>query len=214
MKRKSLLAFTGLALAAGAFTMVVNTQANSKEEYAGPKYEVIAQLNDEVELREYAPRIVAQVDLIGDERSSLNRGFSILAGYIFGRNNRQDRISMTAPVLAEPEKAEMRAAVGSSNSSQTTTMSFFMPAGYSLETLPEPEDRRIKLRELPAQKYAAIRFSGAWNPDEFKKQASRLAECLEQNELATAGAPINAYYNSPFTLPFMRRNEVLLPVSN
>jgi effector-binding domain-containing protein len=214
MKSTSRLLVAGVTLAAGLLTVATTAQVQSAEEISGPKYEVTGLLNGGIEIRRYDPRLVAQVKVEGEERSSLNKGFSILAGYIFGKNKRRDRIEMTAPVLAEPEQIPMTAPVVASNSGNLLTMSFFMPPEYSLETLPEPQDARIQLRLIPEQRYAAIRFSGSWNPKEFERQAERLRDVLQQNKLQIAGSPINAYYNPPFTLPFLRRNEVLLPLAD
>ena len=213
MKYKSIMLTGSILLGVATFIMAINTQAKSQEEQSGPKYEVLAQLDKQIELRLYAPRVVAQVEVTGNERNSLNEGFRILAGYIFGRNKKHDKLAMTAPVLAEPEKPPPEPVFTQSTLSDRMTMSFFMPAEYSLTQLPEPQDNRIKLKELPAQRFAAIRFSGSWNPGEFKRQATRLAICMQKNNLQIAGDPVNAYYNPPFTLPFLRRNEVLLPLS-
>ena len=120
---------------------------------------------------------------------------------------------MTSPVTAQPEKIPMTSPVTASKESATLVVRFFMPPSYTLATLPEPDDERIKLIELPEQKYAAIRFSGGWNESNFDKHEKCLLERLSKENIKTAGTPVKAYYNPPFTLPFLRRNEVLVPLA-
>jgi len=90
---------------------------------------------------------------------------------------------------------------------------FFMPSRHSLESLPVPEDPRVKLRALPAQVFAVRRFSGRWTANNFGEQRRALLEGLSRMNLEAAGPVIDACYNPPFTVPFMRRNEVMVPVS-
>jgi hypothetical protein len=182
------------------------------EKYPGPQYEVLASLDRNIEIRLYSPRVVAQVEVAGDQKTALNEGFRILAAYIFGNNNGRQKIEMMAPVAAQPEKIPMTSPVTASGSAGALAVRFFMPQRYSLTTLPSPSDERIKLVELPPQRFAAIRFSGFWNRANFSRHADRLLECLRRNNLEPSGPPVNAYYNPPYALPFMRRNEVLVPL--
>lgn len=202
---------------------IAMVKAQSKEKYPTPGYVVLASISKDIEIRRYAPRIVAQVNVSGAGKESLNEGFRILAGYIFGRNHRRGRVemstsrkeepeklAMTAPVTAHTSTIPMTSPVTASGAITGLTVSFFMPPSYSLATLPEPDDKRIKLIELPEQKYAAIRFSGGWNESNFDKHEKCLLERLSKESITTTGTPVKAYYNPPFTLPFLRRNEVLV----
>lgn len=200
-------------------------KAESKEKYQSPRYKVFSVMNKQIELRSYAPRIIAQVEVSGEEKAALNEGFRVLAGYIFGKNQRRtDRnsIDSSAPI---PEKIPMTAPVtcqsaGKQESLEVTPakassciVRFFMPPAYTLATLPEPQDGRVKLIEIPEEQYAAIRFSGSWNPSNFTKHANYLLNFLRQKDVIPTGSPIYAYYDPPFTLPFLRHNEVLIPLS-
>ncbi len=206
--------------------VIATVKAEPKEKYPTPEYEVLATISKDIEIRRYAPRIVAQVSVSGTGREGLNEGFRILAGYIFGNNNRRgtgeikapgrgerEKIAMTAPVTAQSATIPMTSPVTASGTRTGLTVSFFMPPSYSLATLPVPTDRRIKLIELPEEQFAVIRFSGGWNASNFDKHAQCLLDRLDRENIRTAGSPVNAYYNPPFTLPFLRRNEVLVPIA-
>ncbi|MCA9803054.1 MAG: heme-binding protein [Cyanobacteria bacterium HKST-UBA02] len=176
--------------------------------YEEPAYETVSK-DGGIEMRAYRPRIVAEVELAGERGECLEQGFRILAGYIFGKNKPAlvtrepvgEKISMTAPVASEPA-GESRYLVR-----------FFMPSRYDLQNLPVPEDSRVKLRALPSQVFAVRRFSGRWTKKNFVEQRRALLDGLARMQLEAVGPVIDAYYNPPFTLPFMRRNEVMVPVS-
>ena len=174
---------------------------------------------DEFELRRYSPQIVAETLVTGAFDSVGNTGFKRLAGYIFGDNRSRDRVDMTAPVSQTPvsEKIAMTApvnqqAVGEQAAGEQYRITFIMPAGSTLESLPEPTDANVTLRELPAQWMAAVRYSGTWSEARYRQwEASLEAWVLEQGWTPT-GPPVFARYNPPFMPWFMRRNEVLLPL--
>ena len=180
-----------------------------------PEYEVI-QSFEEFELREYAPYIVAEVDVTGDMRESGNSAFRILAGYIFGDNEAKVKMEMTAPVSATStppsEKMAMTAPVASSvdPESGVTTYSFVMERKYTMDTLPEPLDDRIRIREVPPKVMAVRKYSGRWTQSTYEKHLQQLQSALLEAEIKTTGEPILARYNSPFSLPVFRRNEVML----
>lgn len=176
--------------------------------YEEPVYEAVRK-DGGIEIRAYRPRIVAEVELRGERAECLEQGFRILAGYIFGKNKPalatrepvREKISMTAPVAFEP------------GGDGRYLIRFFMPSRHSLESLPVPEDSRVKLRALPAQVFAVRRFSGRWTANNFGEQRRALLEGLSRMNLEAVGPVIDACYNPPFTVPFMRRNEVMVPVS-
>ena len=155
-----------------------------------PSYEVLLREGD-IEFRHYEPYIVAEVTVNGD-----NRAFRILAGYIFGDNAEQEKMQMTAPV----ERRDRDHA-------------FVMEAKYSMDSLPEPNDERIRLRERRARVVAVREFSGRWSERSFAKHERALLEGLESLGIETTGEPELARYDSPFTLWFLRRNEIIVPVN-
>ena len=152
------------------------------------------------EIRDYPPYVVAEVDVVG--QSADRKGFRALAAYIFGDNDSSEKMQMTAPV--ESRETEDNGAM---------TYRFVMESKYTLETLPKPNDDRIQLREKPARIVAVRRFSGRWSDANVKKNEARLLSDLARDGVELAGTPELARYNSPFTPWFMRRNEVMVPIS-
>lgn len=171
---------------------------------------------DGVELREYAPLIRAETVVTGPYKESLNDGFRILANYIFGANTGGAKIAMTAPVGAEAagsgEKIAMTAPVGAEATEAGWRVSFVMPAEYTLDTLPRPLDARVSLRELPSHRVAALRFRGWAGEAAVNERKAELASALREQGLEPQGEPLVAQYNPPWTLPFLRRNEILVAV--
>jgi hypothetical protein len=178
-----------------------------------PKFEVLRQL-DGVELRQYAPYVVAEVVLDATADEAGNRAFPILAGYIFGKNKGERKMAMTAPVTqaAMPVKMEMTAPVTQAAAPGGVRVQFVLPAGVTLDTAPEPLDPRVKLRLVPASQWAAIRYSGTWSQANFDEHLAKLRAALAAAGLATQGEPVWARYNGPLTPWFMRRNEIWLAV--
>ena len=182
--------------------------ANAIEE---PKYAVVRQY-DGFEIREYAPYLVAEVVVPGPAEEAGNRGFRILAGYIFGKNKGERRISMTAPVAQTPApvKIEMTAPVTQAAADGGYVVQFTMPGEYTLETLPEPLDPQVKLKEVSGGRFAVIRYSGTWSERNYREHLEKLERGVEAAGLRTTGSPIYSRYNAPFVPWFMRRNEIWL----
>lgn len=188
--------------------------ANAAMAIEEPDYTVL-QTNDIYEIREYAPYIVAEVDVDGNARQAGNSAFRILAGYIFGDNTVQEKMAMTAPVesrRASSEKMAMTAPVLTTEQSDGYTYAFVMEARYTLDTLPKPNDPRIRIREKPSRIVAVRRFSGSWSESRSREQEQVLRAALDEDEIKIVGELEVARYDSPFTLPFMRRNEVMFAV--
>jgi effector-binding domain-containing protein len=204
----------GTIAAVGVFGLVFAIKESAEALGEGPKYRVIKTLGKGVEVRLYQSATTAQVTVKGDKRDALNEGFKILAAYIFGKNARKTSLKMTSPVVASSEKLKMTSPVTSESTGNTMIVSFFMPHGYSLDTLPEPQDSRIHFLHLPERKLAAIRFSGAWNPHTFSEHAEALVVQMRISHLEPIGEPYYAYYDPPFMPPFMRRNEVLISIAD
>jgi effector-binding domain-containing protein len=157
----------------------------------------------EVEFREYPELILASVSGQGD-----NSAFRRLFSYISGENRTRKKIEMTAPVITS-EKIEMTAPVISDASS----FSFVMPLKYKLEEIPEPLDSRIMIQRIPARRLAVIRFKGYAKRKSVEEVKSRLLSALQESGIVTVGEPFLMRYNSPWTLSFMRRNEIGIEIT-
>ncbi len=170
---------------------------------------------DGVQIRRYPPRIAAQTAVDADEESARNQGFRVLARYIFGANSGSDKIAMTAPVAQQPsEKIAMTAPVATQRTpSGEWVIRFFMPSKYTLETLPTPNDDRVQLVEVPAETVAVLRFTGSIDPDAVDARTNQLLKVLHRNDIEPVGEPLAWFYDPPWTLPFRRRNEVLIGVA-
>lgn len=185
--------------------------------YEQPVYEVLEKRED-FEIRRYAPYLVAETEVSGTFRSTGNEAFRRLAGYLFGDNRSREKMSMTAPVTQEPssasEKMEMTAPVTQvrGDASGSYVFAFVMPSKYTRETLPEPVDARIRIREVPARTVAARRFSGTWRGERFVENETALLAALAAAGFETIGAPMYARYDAPFKPWFLRRNEVMIEV--
>jgi len=176
-----------------------------------PKYTVVRECGN-FEIREYAPYLVAEVVVPGPAGSAGNQGFRILADYIFGKNKGARKVSMTAPVIQAraPAKLQMTAPVIQIDSDGAYIVQFTMPHGYTLETLPEPLDPRVKLKEVSGGSFAVIRYSGTWSERNFQVHLEQLERGVREAGLRTTGSPIYSRYNPPFTPWFLRRNEIWL----
>jgi len=170
--------------------------------------------DEKFEIRDYAPHILAETFVEGDFEEAGNKAFNVLFGYISGDNRSREKVAMTAPVTQEPkgEKIKMTAPVEQQRVQERWAVSFMMPASYALETLPEPEDPKVTLRQVPARRMAAVRYSGFWNEKGYLRYKLELESWINENGLTIVGDPIWARYNAPFTPWFMRRNEILIPV--
>jgi len=167
------------------------------------------------EIREYPAHIVAQTTVKGKYQEALNEGFRIVAGYIFGNNSKKQSIAMTAPVIeqgAGSEKISMTAPVLATTQGEFHIVSFGMPRSYTLQTLPEPGDSRVKIVQLPAKKFAAIKFSWLRTNDRIEKMETKLLKMLSSDKVEILGSPIYAGYNAPWTPPWMTRNEIMVEI--
>jgi SOUL heme-binding protein len=176
-----------------------------------PKY-TVERRYDGFEVRDYAPYLVAEVVVPGPAEEAGNQGFRILAGYIFGKNKGDRKMAMTAPVTQAPvpAKIEMTAPVTQAPASGGYVVQFTMPGKYTLATLPEPLDPRVKLKEVPGGRFAVIRYSGTWSQRNYQEHLDKLERGLEAAGLSAAGSPIYSRYNAPYMPWFMRRNEIWL----
>jgi effector-binding domain-containing protein len=169
---------------------------------------------DRFEIRDYAPHILAETVVEGGLEEAGNNAFNRLFRYISGENRSREKVAMTAPVSQEPmgEKITMMAPVGQRRVQEKWAVSFMMPASYTLETLPEPEDPKVTLRQVPARRMAAVRYSGFWSEKNYLRYKLELESWIREKGLTILGDPLWARYNPPFTPWFLRRNEILIPI--
>lgn len=197
------------ALALGACT-VIGVRAGTEE----PAYDVIGR-QGEVEIRRYAPRLAAETLVEGADGEGAARsiGFRRLAGYIFGGNRPAAKIAMTAPVEqaagSDPVRIAMTAPVAQAGEGPDAwRIRFFMPARWTRETLPEPTDPLVAIVEVPGEVVAVRRFSGIPSAKAVQAEATRLRQALEHGDWAAEGPVLGWFYDPPWTLPPLRRNEV------
>lgn len=180
------------------------------------RYDVIERIGKNIEIRQYPTRIVAQTT-VDANKSDNPRGdaFRIVAAYIFGANKARQKIDMTAPVeIATPSVTiPMTAPVEVNTANNALVMRFFMPSSYSRNDLPEPSDPRVKLIELDPMTAAVLAFSGSTGDDAVSTRTTQLMNAIQDTKWRLSGSATAFFYNPPWTLPFLRRNEVAVPVS-
>ena len=187
-----------------------------------PNYTVLSQMDD-FELRRYDKQLVAQTLVSGDQDSASREGFKVLADYIFGNNTAptggSSKISMTAPVTMQPnnkksdsesQKIAMTAPVSMQQDDGKWRVQFTMPSQYTMQTLPKPNNPNITITEVPAQTYGVIKFSGLAGSKKVATKTEELQSWMQTQSLTITGEPELARYNPPWTLPFLRRNEVMI----
>jgi hypothetical protein len=185
-----------------------------------PKFSIIEK-SEPFELRAYAPQLVAEVKVEGDLDTASSQGFRLIAAFIFGQNQVSEKISMTVPVgieTAQSTKIAMTVPVGIEASKDSAkgvnqwVFSFVMPSEFTMATLPKPLNPLVTIRELPAQRRAAITFSGFYNEAKVLEKTKALEEWIKSKQWQAIGSPQFARYNPPWSIPFMRRNEILITV--
>ncbi len=205
----------GLGILAVAFPLVTLSGCNMGQ-YAEPAH-TAQKFDAGIEVRDYAPMIAAEVEVSGERKEAISKGFRLIADYIFGNNEPKEKIAMTTPVIQQAdakkagEKIAMTTPVIQQADGGSWKVQFIMPAEYTLETLPKPVNPAVKIKQIAGKKMAVIRFSGATGDD--AKMAAKRAELeayVKANNLKTTGEPVMAFYDPPWTLPFFRRNEIML----
>ena len=178
-----------------------------------PDYKVI-QSEQNIEIRQYEPMIIAEVEVDGKREDAIRDGFRLLADYIFGNNTVQQVISMTAPVQQkENQKIAMTAPVQQQSMGKSWRMSFVMPSKYRLDSLPVPNNNRVRLKEILTKKFVVIEFSGTNSNENVTEHENQLMNYIEANQIKINGSPKYAFYNPPWSLPFLRRNEVMIEIN-
>ncbi|MSP20529.1 MAG: heme-binding protein [Alphaproteobacteria bacterium] len=185
-----------------------------------PKFTVL-ETSGKFQIREYQPALVAEVETTGERDEAARKAFLILADYIFGNNRVQQKIAMTAPVTQVPEPANTKIAMtapvmqapmesaeyGLAGSDQPWRVAFMMPSQYSMETLPLPNDGRIKIKLISTRKLATVVFDGFSTQANLRKHRELLERFVKDRGLTPSGPYELAFYDAPFTFPWNRRNE-------
>jgi hypothetical protein len=190
-----------------------------------PAYQVVRE-GPEFELRRYQPQLLAETKVQGRFDKVGGKAFRILADYIFGNNQAAEKIAMTAPVTQRPaasddDQAGTRIAMTApvtqrpaQTDADSFIISFVMPSRFSLDTVPRPHDPRVTLREEPGRLMAVLRYAGGWGEPRYRTHETQLLDAVRAAGLTSVGKPLYARYNSPFSLPFLRRNEVMVEVAD
>ncbi len=181
-----------------------------------PRYDVVAHLADGVEIRRYAPRLAAETTVDGTEYSARSTGFRRVAGYIFGGNRGGARIAMTAPVAVAPagERIAMTAPVAQARDPDGRwTIRFFLPAGLAEADAPVPNDDRVRIVAVPAETMGVLRYTGSTSADAVARARARLLAALSGSAWTPQGEAVSWFYDPPWTLPPLRRNEAAIPVA-
>ena len=163
-----------------------------------PKYKILS-LNNNIELRQYDSIFIAEVVVEGQRKDAINKGFKILANYIFGGNSDNLKIEMTAPVKQQKTNNGWR-------------ISFSMPEKYNLDSLPIPKNKAVQLKRITNKKFATISFSGFNSDENITLNENLLKNYLIKNKMVSNNFPIYAFYNPPWTLPMFRRNEIMFEI--
>jgi hypothetical protein len=203
-----------LVILAGLASAATPSLADSDVEHA--RYSIVAS-DGSIEIRDYAPQIVAETTVAGERDEAIREGFRRLAGYIFGANAPKQKIAMTAPVeqARQGEKIAMTAPVEQARAGDANApwrVRFTMPAEYTLETLPQPNDGAVRLTQLPGKRMAAIRFSGVATDADLAENEKKLLDYARAQGLSPKGGAHYAFYDPPWTLPWNRRNEVMVEI--
>lgn len=210
MKKRNKMIIIGITAAILIGAAAWGPMASNVEQ---AKYEVL-QAHDAIEIRNYAPMIVAEVETSGERKEAINQGFRMIADYIFGNNLSSQNVAMTAPVIQQPsEKIAMTTPVTQQAEGDAWKVRFVMPAEYTMETLPKPNNASVKLKQVEAKQFAVIRFSGSADAESLKAQEQKLMEFVEAKKLSALSAPTYAFFNPPWTLPFLKRNEVMVEIA-
>ena len=198
-------------------TVVLNLfllQGGAALAYEEPEYMVV-KTYPEFELRQYAPYVVAETVVQGDFKDVGNQAFRRLFAYISEEKRPQGKISMTKPVIQQPIPKSEETGSGNelgANKANRYRFAFVMPKSYSLESLPVPDNAEVTLKDIPAKVMAVRRYSGTWSEDRYRKNERILFDAIRREGLKVVGEPVFARYNAPFSLWFLRRNEVLVEI--
>lgn len=211
---RTLTSIAGSALLAGCSIVGVRTGTEQ------PKYDIVERLEDGVEVRRYGDRLAAEVTVSRGRRgANENSAFGALAGYIFGKNQTRTEIAMTSPVETRPgvqkkqsEKIAMTAPVETTGTGKTMTMRFFLPSSYTVENAPKPLNPDVNIVPVSSETIATLRFSGLRSSVNVETYKTELLNRLDDSVWVPKGEPVAYFYDPPWTVPTLRRNEIAVPV--
>lgn len=210
MKKKWIIILSVVSIVLLVCVMMGPVMSNVEQ----PNYQTITSQQG-IDIRKYAPMIIAEVEVKGERDEAIGEGFRLLADYIFGNNTIQQEIAMTAPVQQQnSEKIAMTAPVQQQSQDGVWKVSFVMPAAYQMDTLPKPNNNRVTLNEVPGKSYVVIQFSGLNSNENIAQHEKQLMQYIETKQIKTSGSAKYAFYNPPWTLPLMRRNEIMVEIEN
>jgi hypothetical protein len=203
---KSLAGICSALLFSGCSTLGIRTTPE-------PPHEVTRR-DGPIEVREYRPQVLAETVVQAAHDEAGSQAFRRLAGYIFGRNRAREQIAMTAPVLQKEasQSIDMTAPVLQRETAEGWWMAFILPAEISLDSAPEPTDPLVELREVPGRTIATLRYGGLNSPEKMERYAADLGRWLDEQGFRPLGPPTMASYDPPWTLWFLRRNEVQIEI--
>jgi len=180
-----------------------------------PDYQVLEKY-EQIEIRYYPALIIAETKISGDYKQASKQGFQRLAGYIFGDNKQKLKLDMTTPVMqeqeAESETISMTAPVIQEKIDSSWVMAFVLPEEYLLATVPEPTDPAVLIKQLPEKTVAVLQYSGSLADQTMSEKAEQLNRWLIDNAYHPISAYRSAAYDPPWTLPFLRRNEIHIDI--
>lgn len=201
-----------IILASIASAVVLTGPIMSKVEK--PKY-IVNFTEVDIESRSYDSMIVAEVLIKNSREESISQGFRVLADYIFGNNVSAEKIPMTSPVIEQKsEKIPMTAPVKQQIKDNIWSIQFIMPAQYSMDSLPKPNNNTVKIKLIPPADYVVIKFNGKNENKNIQIHEDKLKEFIEKKDLEVKGKPIYAFFNPPWTIPILRRNEIMIEIKN
>lgn len=179
-----------------------------------PVYTVEEKLSESVEIRRYDTRVYAEARVETGSGNHRNKAFRLLFNYISGGNTSADKIAMTVPVTSgtASEEIAMTVPVTSDDQGVIYTMRFFLPSSYTLETAPVPGDPAVTIGALPPRMEAVLTYSGTTSESEVDRRKAELRKVLDASDWSASGEPVAYFYDPPWTLPFLKRNEVTVTV--
>lgn len=176
------------------------------------KYELM-ESQDKIEIRNYSPMIVAEVEVSGERKEAINKGFRLIADYIFGNNTTKENVAMTSPVIQETsQKIAMTSPVTQEGTEGKWKVRFVMPASYTIDNLPKPNNTEVNLKNIPNKYFVVIRFSGLASQENLKENTDLLNAFIKEKNFKPISNETYAFYNPPWTIPILRRNEVMIEI--
>ena len=200
-----------IGLGVGVLAVALTQAGPLMSKVEQPAY-VVERADGALEVRRYPALTVAQVAIPGARKAAIGDGFRAIAHYIFGGNASREKVAMTAPVLQRHAPAGTDGGATGSGTGGPWTIQFVMPRAFSLATLPKPDDPRVTLATQPAATYAVIRFSGLAGNATIAAKTRDLTSYIATEHLSASGPPILAFFDPPWILPFLRRNEIMIEV--